>query len=234
MKENVSQSSEAVFVVVPAYNEGAVIHSTLQPLIDSSYSVVVVDDGSHDNTWSVLTALPVYAVRHPCNLGQGAALQTGMTFALRQKAEIIVHFDADGQHQVKDIESLIQPLRNGECDVVFGSRFLRQTDKQAVPFLRRLILRGAVMVNRLMVGVWQSDAYNGFRALSREAVEKIDLRENGYAHASEILSQIRRLKLIYVERPTTILYSEYSKAKGLSNWSAFNILIDMLLGRVFR
>ena len=101
---------------------------------------VVVDDGSQDNTWSMLRDLSVYALRHPLNLGQGAALQTGMTFALRQGAEIIVHFDGDGQHRVEDIDVLVSPLRKGEIDVVFGSRFLREVDKQAVPPSRRVLL----------------------------------------------------------------------------------------------
>lgn len=226
--------NDSIFVVVPAYSEGHVIRSTLQLLIKLNYSVVVVDDGSSDDTWSALTDFPVYALRHPINLGQGAALQTGMTFALQQGAEIVVHFDADGQHRVEDIDVLIEPLRSGEADVVLGSRFLRQADSQAVPPLRRVLLKGAVMVNRLMTGVWLSDAHNGFRALTREAAEKIHLRENRFAHASEIISQIHHLRLHYVERPTTVVYSDYSKAKGQSMWNAFNIVTDLLLRRVFQ
>lgn len=223
----------SIFVIVPAYNEEHVIRATLKPLIESSYSVVVIDDGSSDDTWSILVNLDVYALRHPINLGQGAALQTGMTFALRQGAEIIVHFDADGQHRVEDIDLLIEPLRRGEADVVLGSRFLRQTDAQAVPFLKRMLLKIAVIVDGLITGVWLSDAHNGFRALTREAAKKIHLHENRFAHASEILSQIRRQRLRYIERPTTIVYSDYSRAKGQSMWNAFNIVTDLLLRRLF-
>jgi glycosyltransferase involved in cell wall biosynthesis len=203
-------------------------------LIDSDYSVVVVDDGSNDSTWSILLDLPVYALRHPINLGQGAALQTGMTFALRQGAQVIVHFDADGQHRAEDIDLLIEPVLNGESDVVFGSRFLRRADSSAVPLLKRCLLRCATVFNGVMCGVWQTDAHNGFRALSPEAAKRICIHENGYAHASELVSQIQRLGLRYIERPTTIIYSEYSKAKGQSAWNALNIAIDLLLGRIFR
>lgn len=226
--------NSSIFVIVPAYNEGGMIRSTLKPLIEANYSVVVVDDGSTDGTWSTLANLDVYALRHPINLGQGAALQTGMTFAIGQGAEIIVHFDADGQHRVQDIDVLIEPLRRREADVVLGSRFLRKTDTQAVPFLRRLLLKTAVVVDGLMTGIWLSDAHNGMRALTYKAAKKIHLRENRFAHASEILSQIRRQRLRYVERPTTIIYSDYSRAKGQSMWNAFNIVTDLLLRRLFR
>jgi len=234
MKETVTTFNESVFVVVPAYNEARVIRSTLQPLIELNYSTVVVDDGSSDDTWAILCNLPVYALRHPINLGQGAALQTGMTFAMRQGAKFIVHFDADGQHRVNDIDVLIEPLRSGRVDVVFGSRFLREADRRAVPFQRRILLQGAVMVNKLLTGVRLSDAHNGFRAMTSGAAKKIYLYENGYAHASEIFSQVHRLQLRYVERPTRIIYSAYSKAKGQSIWNAFNIVVDLLLRRVFQ
>jgi len=226
--------NKSIFIIVPAYNEEAVIGSVLGPLIDLGYSVVVVDDGSKDKTWAVLQALPVYAIKHPVNLGQGAALQTGMAFARKKGADIVVQFDADGQHRVEDIAVLSEPIRKGEADVVLGSRFLRKEDRLAVPRSKRLLLRGAVLVNGLMTGIWLSDAHNGFRALNRKAIEKIHLKESGYAHASEILSQIRQHKLRYVERPTSIIYSEYSKSKGQSSWNGIRILIDLILRRLFR
>ncbi len=225
--------NSSVFIIVPTYNEGIVIHSTLQPLIEADYAVIVVDDGSNDDTWDRLADLPVYALRHTCNLGQGAALQTGMTFALQQGAEILVHFDADGQHRSEDIDRLITPLRKGVCDVVLGSRFLRQIDRRAVPFFRRLLLRGAVIINGFLVGAWLSDAHNGFRALSAKAAVSIHLRLNGAAHASEIIRQIRRSHLRYIEEPTTVIYSYYTKAKGQTVWHAFDIVIDLLLERLF-
>lgn len=125
--------SSSVFVVVPVLNEGPVIKSALQPLLDKGYSVVCVDDGSGDNTWSIIRSLPVYSLRHAVNLGQGAALQTGMTFAVTRGAEFIIHFDADGQHDADDVDVLLEPLRNGDADVVLGSRFLRPSDRDAVP-----------------------------------------------------------------------------------------------------
>jgi len=224
----------SIFVVIPAYNESRAIRSTVEPLIAHGYTVVVVDDHSIDQTCAVLQKLPVYYLRHPINLGQGAALQTGMDFALQQEAEFIIHFDADGQHQAEDISMLMEPLQCGQADVVIGSRFLRWEDRQEVPTFRQLFLRVAVLVNWLITGVRLTDAHNGFRALTRSAAQKIYLRENRFAHASEILVQIRHAKLRYVERPTKIVYTNYSKAKGQSLWNAFNIMVDLLLSRFIR
>jgi polyprenyl-phospho-N-acetylgalactosaminyl synthase len=222
------------FVVVPAYNEASVIGATVRPLIDAGFSVVVVDDGSSDGTWDVIQQLPVYGIRHGINLGQGAALQTGMSFAVKQGADYVVHFDADGQHRPVDINVLLKPLLDGQADVVLGSRFLTAASAAAVPFRRRLFLRGATYVNFVLTGVMLSDAHNGLRALTREAAQRIQLRENGYAHASEILHQIRSQRLAYTERPTTILYSDYSVAKGQSLWNGFNIVFELLLTKLFQ
>ena len=231
---NSRESNSGVFVVLPAYNEQTVLCSTVSPLLEAGYSVVLVDDGSSDKTWEIACRLPIHTVRHPINLGQGAALQTGMSYALREGADFIVHFDADGQHRCDEIESLLEPLRSDLADVVLGSRFLRSEDSRRVPALRRVLLRAAHVVNFLLTGLWLTDAHNGFRALSNAAAAKINLKENGFAHATEILTQIRRQQLRYVERPTQIEYTEYSRAKGQKFTSAFNILLDLLLGRVFR
>lgn len=226
--------SESVFVVVPSYNEARVIRRGLERLFGRGYEVVVVDDGSSDETWSIVTTMPVHTLRHPVNLGQGAALQTGMTYALAKGADVIVHFDADEQHRAEDIEVLLEPIRKGEADVVLGSRFLRKEDAAAVPRRRRVVLRAAVLVNAVLTGVLLTDAHNGLRALRRNAAERIHLNENRMAHASEILTQIRRAGVRYVERPTTIHYSEYSMEKGQSAWNGVRIVVDMVLRRIFR
>ncbi|HOW59051.1 MAG TPA: glycosyltransferase family 2 protein [Candidatus Omnitrophota bacterium] len=223
-----------IFFIVPAYNEGTVLDSTLRPVLKEGYSVVVVDDGSWDGSWDIIKKMPLYALRHPINLGQGAALQTGMTFALSKGAKVIVTFDADGQHRLKDVAVLLEPVIKGEAKVALGSRFINRDDKNAVPFLKRVLLKMAIIVNGIMTGLWLTDAHNGLRVLSRDAAEKIFLHENSYAHATEIINQIRRQKLSYVEKPVRIHYSQYSRAKGQSVWNAVNILIDLLLRRVFK
>lgn len=226
--------SSSIFIVVPAYNEERAIRDALEPLTRLNHSIVVIDDGSTDNTWKIIAELPVHALRHAINLGQGAALATGIKFALQQKAETIVFFDADGQHRMEDLAGLLETISSKQADVVFGCRFLRASDKALVPPLRRLLLKAAVIVNALMTGVWLHDAHNGFIAMTREAAMKIRLTEKSFAYHSELLSQVRKLRLRYVEKPTTIIYSDYSRAKGQSMWNALNIVLDLMLGRVFR
>lgn len=221
-----------VYVIVPAFNEGRVIQNTLRTLLPHGYQIVVVDDGSTDQTSSILKAAPVYFLRHPINLGSGAALQTGMTFALRQGAAYLVHFDADGQHRAEDIARLLEPLWRGEADVALGSRFLRPSDRDVVPRSKQILLRGAVQVDWLLTGVHLSDAHNGLRALTRHAASTIHLRENRFAYATEIISRIHEAGLRWIEVPTTVLYSDYSRAKGQPMSNALNIVIDVLLRKV--
>ena len=223
-----------VFAVVPAYQEAAVLPATVRDVLAYGYSVVVVDDGSRDGTEEALRGLPVHYVRHATNLGQGAALQTGMKYALSQGAEIIVHFDADGQHPAARIPDLIQPIAGGECDVALGSRFLRPEDRALVPWKKRIALRIGILVSGLLTGVWLSDTHNGFRALSRRAASLIRLRENGFAHATEILACLRTEGLRYREVPVGIRYTAYSTRKGQPVSNGFNVVVDLLLSRVLR
>jgi len=225
---------EDVFVIVPVFNEASVLGGVLGELAALGYTVVRVDDGSSDDSWNVICELPVYGLRHGLNLGQGTALETGMEYARRQGAAIAVHFDADGQHAAEQIDSLIAPLRRGEADVVLGSRFLRATDTARIPPARRMLLRIGRIVTGVLNEVWLNDTHNGFRALSRRALIKIRLTERGYGHASQVLDEIRVHRLRYIESPVTISYSDYSLAKGPRTLDAFNVLLDVLLGKLFR
>ena len=226
--------NRSVFVVVPAYNECRVIRDTLQPLIEMGYSVVVVDDASTDATVAALEGLHVHILRHRINRGQGAAAQTGMSYALAQGARYIVHFDADGQHRAQDIPVLLAPLLAGQADVVLGSRFMRRADRAAVPRARRLLLRCAVIFNGLLTGMWLTDAHNGLRAFTAGAAARIDIRERGFAHASEIVQQIRRARVRCIEQPTMVSYTAYSMAKGQSPLNAVRIVFDLLVRRILR
>ena len=220
-------------VIVPAYNEGSVIQVTVGDLLKAGYEVIVVDDGSQDETVAV-RELPVVYLRHAVNLGQGAALQTGMTYALRAGAGIAVHFDADGQHDWRQIDGLLAPILDGSADVVFGSRFLRKEDAAEVPFKKRLLLRGGILVSWLLSGVRLSDTHNGFRAFSRRALEQVRLQENGFAHATEILQRVRESRLRFVEVPITVSYTDYSIQKGQPISNSINVLFDLVLSRLFK
>ena len=159
-------SRPLIMIIVPAYNEGTVLKQTIEQLLLAGYPVVIVDDGSRDDTSSV-KEIPLIYVRHAVNLGQGAALQTGMIYALRAGADIAVHFDADGQHDWRQIDRLVAPILDGCADVALGSRFLRAEDAAKVPWPKRIVLRGGILISWLLTGVRLSDTHNGFRALSR-------------------------------------------------------------------
>ncbi|HKA01503.1 MAG TPA: glycosyltransferase family 2 protein [Candidatus Solibacter sp.] len=222
----------SVMIIVPSYNEGRAVGATVERLLGAGYRVVVVDDGSRDNTAEVIKLLPVDYIRHSVNLGQGAALQTGMTHALRAGADIAVHFDADGQHDCQQIPRLIAPIMEGSADVVFGSRFQRAEDASQVPLRKRIILRGGILISWAMTGVLLSDTHNGFRALSRRALEKVQLQENGFAHATEILQRVREAGLRYAEVPITVTYTEYSQMKGQRLSGSLSILFDLIMAKI--
>jgi len=223
-----------VRVIVRARDEAATLDGVLAELLAAGYGVVVVDDGSFDATAEIAAARGVVVVRHAINLGPGAALQTGLTAALATDARFLVTFDADGQHRVADIPTVNAPLAAGEADVVFGSRFLRAEDRRRVPPGRRLLLRGAVLVNALLTGRLLSDAHNGLRAFTRPAAAAIELHETSFAYATELLEQILRERLRLVEVPVTVSYTQHSLRKGQSGWNAVNVVLDFLAGKVLR
>lgn len=228
-----SDSSLAdIFVVIPAYNEGPVLSQTVSELLHYGFTIVVVDDGSRVPASGFLEGMPVHYLRHLVNLGQGAALQTGMDYALKQGASIIVHFDADGQHSPELISRLIEPIRSGQCDVAMGSRFIDPRDTAKVPRIKRLTLKGGILVSWIFSGLWLTDTHNGFRALSAQAASRIRMTEDGYAHATEILEHIRKSRLRYKEVPATIRYTEHSLAKGQSVFNSLNILFDLVIRKL--
>lgn len=220
------------WIVVPAYNEGAVIEATVRDLVATFDNVVVVDDCSVDTTAVAAQEAGAYVCRHPVNLGQGAALATGIAYALRSGATEIVTFDADGQHRTVDALMMVERLRAGGYDVVLGSRFLGSAPD--MPTSRRLLLKAAVQFTRLTTGLMLTDAHNGLRALSRSAAQRIRIRHNRMAHASEVLDQIASLRLKYVEVAVQVVYTDYSKAKGQRWTGMFSILGDILVGKLYR
>jgi glycosyltransferase involved in cell wall biosynthesis len=221
-----------VWIVVPAYNEEPRLEATLRVLGESGAQVVVVDDGSADATSAVALACGVWVLRHMINRGQGAALQTGIDFALRQGARVVVTFDADGQHSPADLDELVQPVLDGAADVVLGSRFLGGAVD--LPRSRRLILQGGVLFTRLFSRIRVTDTHNGLRAFARHAAERIRLRHDGMAHASEILDQIRENGFRFREVPVTIRYTPETLNKGQTSWNAVKIVAQLFMGRVVR
>ena len=222
----------SAWVVVPAYNEAAVIGAVVDELVRREHRVVVVDDGSSDATASAARRNGAIVLRHLVNRGQGAALQTGIAYALRRGAEHIVTFDSDGQHAAEDVDALLAPLVAGRADVVLGSRFTGRTT--GMPPLRRAMLAMAIVFTRFASGMRVTDTHNGLRAFTRNAAAKLDIRLDRMAHASEILDQIVQHGMRFEEVPVHVRYTAYSRRKGQSSLSALRILADYVLGRWMR
>lgn len=215
------------WVVIPMFNEGSVIGDVVREVREVFPHVVCIDDGSSDESADSAAAAGAVVVRHPINLGQGAALQTGFDYALSDPAMTeVVTFDADGQHQLSDAAAMVERLRRDDLDVVIGSRFL--DDRTEVARLRRLVLRTAALYTRWTSGMALTDAHNGLRVLDRGVLERVRLRQNRMAHASELVDKIGRAKVRWAEHPTHIIYSDYSKAKGQSLLNSVNILFELI------
>ena len=221
-----------VWVVIAAYNEASVIARVIADVGRHGYHIVVVDDGSADDTADVTNLAGATVVRHAVNLGQGAALQTGIAYALHQNADLVVTFDADGQHRAQDIAGLLDALAGSGADFALGSRFLGGSIN--LPAMRRTMLKVATWFTRATTGLYLTDTHNGLRAMTRRGASRIALRQNRMAHASELLEQIADSGLDYVEVPVTIEYSAYSLAKGQKLRDAISILVDLSARRLHR
>ena len=227
-----SYQKEDVFIVIAAYNESKSISLVIERLTKAGYTnIVVTDDGSKDTTYDIIANLPVYALRHRVNRGQGAALKTGIDFALLKDAKYIVTFDADGQHRVEDLEAMITPVAKGNCEITLGSRFLKKSVK--LPFAVLLRLKIGIIVQYLFYGLLLTDAHNGFRCFSRIAAQRIKIRSNRMEHASEIVEEIKKKDIRYKEVPVIIIYTKEIMQKGHGSFfGGIKILIKMILHKL--
>lgn len=214
------------WVVIPLFNEGQVIAEVVSHVRTVFPNVVCVDDGSTDNSASEAKRAGAVVIQHPINLGQGAALQTGFVFALRDSEMTeVVTFDADGQHSLEDAQGMVELMCSQHLDVVIGSRFL--DSRTQLGLAKRVVLKMAALFTRVTTGMSLTDAHNGLRVINRETLKRFSLRQNRMAHASEIIDIFSELKLEWAEYPTHIVYSEYSKAKGQSLLNSVNILVEL-------
>jgi glycosyltransferase involved in cell wall biosynthesis len=220
---------ERAWIVIPAYRESHVLRGVIERLHGICPRIVVVDDGSNDETGWEARAGGAIVLTHIVNLGQGAALQTGIEFALLAGAGYIFTYDADGQHAPESLTVLAQTMHSTGADVVLGSRRLGRVE--AMPRLRHLILRLAVVFTRLHSGLGMSDTHNGLRLFTRAAALALRITQPRMAHASEILAQIGFCRLCFAEAPVTVRYTEYSLRKGQKISGMFRILLDIFYAR---
>lgn len=215
--------------VIPMYNEQEVIADVIHGLKAIFENILCVDDGSTDESVAKAREAGATVICHAVNIGQGAAIATGFSWIQSMtNFSRIVTFDADGQHLPEDAIRLIEELESKGLDVVFASRFL--DNQSQVPFMKRLILRGVTNATRALTDVELSDAHNGLRALTVDASRKIQLTQNGMAHATQFVSLVLQGGLKYSELPVTILYTPYSRSKGQSMLNSINIALDLIWG----
>lgn len=217
-------------LIIPVYNEGKVIKDVVNEALKSFSNVVCVNDGSKDNSASEILKTKAYLVEHPINMGQGAAIQTGIEFARQLSVDYFVTFDADGQHRIEDVKAMREIITKGKYDIILGSRFLGSTVGMSRG--KGALLKLAIKFSNLTSGVKLTDTHNGLRVFNRHVAETMQITMPDMAHASEILEIIRDQKYRYIEAPVTIEYTEYSRAKGQSLMNAINISFDTLLRKI--
>jgi len=207
---------EEIAIVVPAYNEERTIGKLIRKLDLAGFSnVIIVDDGSVDNTFKIAQSGGAIALRLPINRGVGGALRTGFSEAINRGAKIIVMMDADLQHHIDDIKTLIEPISKNKVDVVLGSRLL--SEKHKMPLIRRIANLIGNLTTRLILGIAVTDSQSGFRAMKTKALKKMNLHSSRFEICSEMIGEIRRLNLKFIEIPIKVVYTRYSLSKG-QNW----------------
>ncbi len=223
-----------LFILVPAYNEEKVLKSVIYDLKklkfkDIQKEIVVINDGSTDETEEIARKMKVTVLSHPINRGLGGALGTGLEYAKNKNADIIITFDADGQHNYKDLSRLIDPIIKKEADFVIGSRLLKNSK---MPLDRKIINFIANIINYMLWSIRITDSQSGLRALSKNAIEKIQIKMNKMEVSSEFFKEIKKHGLKVKEIPIKAIYTDYSKGKGQKNTNAVNILVKLLMYRL--
>ncbi|MBU0572827.1 glycosyltransferase family 2 protein [Patescibacteria group bacterium] len=215
-----------IFIVIPAHQEEERIGNVIKDVIKTNFPIIVVDDGSKDETFNVASKYKITVLRHKVNLGKGAAMKTGAEAAFRMGADAVVFMDSDGQHKVKDLPHFTDALEKDKFDVIFGSRNLNH----GVPFVRYMGNKFASLLVSLLFGIYVSDLLCGYRGLSKKGFEKIYWESKGYGVETEMAARTAKSGLKYCEAPVETVY--YDEVKGVTILDAISILFDVLRWRI--
>lgn len=219
-----------ILIVMPAHNEARMLKRVLSDVKKKGFKdILVVDDGSTDKTFQIAKQSRAKVVRHVVNRGLGAGLGTGFEYARRHDYDILVTFDADGQHKSDDIPRLLAKQKANSLDVVIGSRLLGKKD---MPLKIRFLNFASNLITFILYQVWTTDSLSGLRCFNKVAIEKIDIRTDRMEVSNEFFKEIRKNKLRFGEIPIQAVYTDYSKAHS-HQVSAFNVGLKMIF-RLFR
>ena len=218
-----------IFVVVPAYNEEKTIAKVLLELLDMGFEIVVVDDGSSDNTYSIVSNIikqkkSGILCKHLLNRGLGGALKTGIEAALIENPDVIVTFDADGQHDPHDILNISKPILNNEADVVVGKRNFND-----MPVSKKFGNTVMNLITLIFYGIKVDDSQSGLRAFNRKAAEEIVINARDYGVSSEIVGEVKKQNLRFKEVPIKTIYTDYSMTKGTNTREGLKILVKLII-----
>lgn len=224
-----------IALVIPAYNESRVIGDVIKDLTnifkagDYDFRVIVVDDGSKDNTILKSRAAGAYVIQHILNTGSGGATATGLSYAQQNDFDIAATLDADGQHIATDVLKGIELIRTGQHDLLIGSRLINAGGMSRVKILGN---KGLSFITYLLFGIRVTDSQSGLRIFSRKTLDELRWKTSGYEFASEMLWRAKQRRLRIGEYPIKAIYTDYSKRKGQNNWNALNIVKSLAKRRI--
>jgi len=216
-----------IYILVPVFNENKVIRNTLNELLKVFSNIIIVNDGSTDNTIDKIDDLNISILNHEINLGVGAAVQTGFDYVEKiHDSYAVITFDADGQHSVEDAVTMAKEIQICNEEIIFGSRFIKH--QKNVPLVKRNVLKIIAFITKIATGIDLTDAHNGLKAYKVSAIRKLKLQFSGYSYESELITEVAKKNISYKELSTNIKYTEYSIKKGQKLTNGLLIIEDLL------
>ncbi|MBR3213174.1 MAG: glycosyltransferase family 2 protein [Methanosphaera sp.] len=228
-KEDIPPITSEIYIILSSYNEEDTLEEVVDGLVERGFKVLIIDDGSKDNTPTIAKNLVrkynpmVFYYRHRINVGLGGAIKTGIKAALKRGADIMITFDADGQHNPDDLYNMYPPLQEGKADIVIASR-----DFSDMPTGRRFGNTVMNYITYIFQGKMVTDSQSGLRAFTSETARKLDLKSPQYGISSEIIGEIKRKNLRFMEVPMTTIYDERTIQKGTNTTVGIKIVLEFI------
>lgn len=227
--------SLSVCVIIPAYNEAAVIGDVVEDITNAFKStnykakIVVINDASTDDTAIQAVRGGATVISHILNSGAGGATATGLSYAQQNNFDVACTMDADGQHASKDVVEGVRQIVRQNADLLIGSRLINNDGMSKVKILGN---KGLSLITYILFGINSTDSQSGLRIFSKKALQQLRWKTSGYEFCSEMLWRAKQLDLAIDEYPIKAIYTDYSKGKGQNNWNAINIIKSLLRRRL--